>query len=120
MVGWKALKLVIIMMVGMAAFVLAGAAMRFASRILSFAFLAFMIVVAGYAVYELVSGWTAAEADDRTARRTDGSDSADELREQYVDAELSESEFEQELEAIMGNESVNEEDESSVELNKEL
>lgn len=109
MVDWKALKLVALAMAGMVAFLLAGAALRFASRILSFALLALLVVAAGYVLYELVSGWTAAEADDRTAHRDAEDDDVDEHRDQYVEAELSESEFERELAAIVDDESESDE-----------
>lgn len=118
MVDWSALKLVALAMAGMAAFVLAGAAMRFASRILSFALLALLIVGAGYVVYELVSGWTAAGPDERSADRSaPEADSVEGLRAQYVESELSEAEFEAELASVMDDDS--DEQELTLELDEE-
>lgn len=100
MVDWTALKAAALVVAATAAVLLVGAALRFATRILSFAILALLVVGIGYAVYELAAGWTAAAtetdraADDRD--RTDARDGAD-RRTRRTETELSDAEFEREL-----------------------
>lgn len=104
MVDWKALTVAGVAVAVTAAFVLVGAAVRFATRILSFSILAFLIVAVGYAVYELIAGWNeAATESDRAVdeRESLGIDPAsEERRDREPRATLSESEFERELEDI--------------------
>ena len=76
---------------------------RWVSRALSGAILLLLVAGLGYAAYQLYAGWQAAEEStaDHQSLADDGYDSVDDVRDGYLEEELSESELEAELESLM-------------------
>ena len=93
----------------------AGQVLRRISWMISWGMLVAMVMPVAYGVYELKKGWTDAESEDSSARDTaryptqvrteqstpDDTETLEDLQQSYVEADLSEEEFEAELEELM-------------------
>ena len=95
----------------------AGQVLRRLTWMLSWGMLVAMVMLVAYGVYELKKGWTDAESEDASARDTASyptqahteqsrandtdADTLENLQQSYVEADLSEEEFEAELEDLM-------------------
>ena len=102
------------------ALLVAGQVARFLSRMISWALLVLIVVALAYAAYELSRGWSAAEADDHIADTRDSvvaedidqsalaseDESADPSTQPTHDTELSDAEFEAELDRLADEESL--------------
>lgn len=108
MVNKTAAKAAVILTVATLGFVLAGAILRFVTRILTFAVLAALVIGLGYLTYRLVAGWTAADEtdtiDEPAETKTSDSEAVDQLQREYTQDRLTDDEFERELEAVLESE----------------
>lgn len=71
MVNTRAAKAALLVSVGLLAVFFVGTVLRFISRLASFAVLALLVVAAGYATYELYTGWQKGEETDRVSDEFD-------------------------------------------------
>jgi uncharacterized membrane protein len=99
MVDAKALKLAAVVVGGAVALFVASFVLRWVGRILSWAVLLGLALAAGYVVYQLYSGWSA--ADEELGTSADATDDVESVQERYASGELSESELEAELESAV-------------------
>ena len=85
-------------------------AARWTARALSGAVLILTALAAAYVAYQVYTGWDAAAENEQTPPNeytdnmpstADNPDSVDDLEAEYVDGDLSEAEFERELESIL-------------------
>jgi len=114
MVNTDALKIGALVVLGVLGFLIMGRVIRIVSWMLSYAVLAFLAVGAGYVAYEVYTGWSSAKEEEssswsspterarnlgESSSRSDRS--VDDVQKQYADGELSDAEFERELERVM-------------------
>lgn len=105
MVNKTAAKAAVVIIIAALGFVLAGAILRFVTRILTFAVLAALVIGLGYVTYRLVGGWTAADeaetSDEAAETASSDSDAVEQLQREYTQDRLTDDEFERELEAVL-------------------
>ena len=98
MVQRDAVKIGLLVVGAAVIFFVSGQALRYLSRMLAWAIVPVGLALLGYAAYEVYTGWNDA-ADNDTLTEGGESDIAT-VQEQYVEGELSETELEQELDAM--------------------
>lgn len=76
MVDTRAAKAALLVSAGLLAVFFVGTVLRFISRLASFAVLALFVVAAGYATYELYTGWQKGAETDRASGEFDPEDGA--------------------------------------------
>jgi len=115
MVNVRAAKVALVVAGALLLALFAGQVLRRLTWMLSWGMMVAMVMLVAYGVYELKKGWTDAESEDSSARdaasyptqarteqsRTKGADTLEDLQQSYVEADLSEEEFEAELEDLM-------------------
>lgn len=118
MVDAKALKIGALVVGSLLLLFVAGAVLRFVTRILTWAVLAALAVGAGYAAYQLYKGWRAAgeggETETNAETTVDAGTDVESVQERYARGELSETELEAELEDAVAD------DDGTAELDREL
>lgn len=109
MVNSRTVKLGLAGAVVLVVVIVAGQVLQLVSWVLSWVLLAAVVIAAGYAAYELYSGWKAAAEDHRrdageragVAARTG---SVDRPRERHVEEQLDEEAFEADLDGSLAAE----------------
>jgi len=116
MVNTRAVKIALVVAGVLLAVLLAGQLLRRVTMMLSWAMLVGLVLVVAYGVYELQTGWTSTDetqqspvSDDQTARvgetstdeGTNDGDDLDALQSTYVETNMSDEEFEAELEQLL-------------------
>jgi uncharacterized membrane protein YebE (DUF533 family) len=114
MVNTDALKIGVLVILGLLGLVLLGRVIQIVSWLLSYAVVALLAVGGGYVAYELYSGWSSAkdensgpwsssadESADLGSRTPSNDRSVDDVQQEYTAGKLSDAEFERELERVM-------------------